>query len=684
MRKILLFPIDLARVTWFFLWITFCIVQRWVARLSLGQWYPGIKPCNPITQEDEDADRVCNQSLGFGSPLLLRMLCTKILSASGGTCDGYTGRCMRRGSFRISLPRYVVVGLLLTLLWGGIAKSGSIAIGHLRERFGEPQHGEESASEQYARQAEALLTDGEFARARVQYMNAVREHPERTDYLWGLAQCAIELNHIQEAESAYRKILELDAEHLDAHLALADLLLRAGDASAARPHAATSLLLAPSNALAHSLVGESDRLLGNSDAANEAAQNALRLDNELPMAIQLAAGAALDEDNLLLAEELYQRLRKADPSSVEAYAGLASVRARDGDAQGAIEMLEVVRERNPNHVAAMITLGETLMRNGLLDEADGLYTKLSAQHPESIRARSSLAGLRLADGRLDEAHAMGEALLLDAPDSPAGNLVLGTVYFLKRLSGAAEKQCLACLEKAPDLVAAHKLIARVRMQTGNWAGAIPFLQKLIEVNPDVLDYRIFLGSCHIARGDYGHARLVLQAATEAFPDSEWPHIELGRLYLNQGDVGAAAQSYEQALEINPQHHVPLNNLASIYMDTHPGLPQDLARARTLAEQALKRYSNSYEIADTLGQVYVRLGEATRAAPILAYAAQLAPGNPEIRYHLAKALHAMSRTQDARAQLQLALNLSTNFTGAYQARRLLESLGPDEEPKDGRE
>ncbi|HET9452439.1 MAG TPA: BTAD domain-containing putative transcriptional regulator, partial [Aggregicoccus sp.] len=70
--------------------------------------------------------------------------------------------------------------------------------------------------------------------------------------------------------------------------------------------------------------------------------------------------------------------------------------------------------------------------------------------------------------------------------------------------------------------------------------------------------------------------------------------------------------------------------------------------------ALALEPDSGPFLDSLGAVYLRRGEAERAAQVLARAAALAPQEPLIHEHLGDALHAVGRLVEAAGAYRRAL------------------------------
>jgi FimV-like protein len=84
------------------------------------------------------------------------------------------------------------------------------------------------------------------------------------------------------------------------------------------------------------------------------------------------------------------------------------------------------------------------------------------------------------------------------------------------------------------------------------------------------------------------------------------------------------------VEIDASNASALNNLAWIYDETGDD------RALQTAEQAYRLRPESPAIADTLGWIHLKSGNAEAALGFLKQAAEAVPLNPEIQYHLAMA------------------------------------------------
>ena len=140
-----------------------------------------------------------------------------------------------------------------------------------------------------------------------------------------------------------------------------------------------------------------------------------------------------------------------------------------------------------------------------------------------------------------------------------------------------------------------------------------------------------------------------------------------QLHMLNNEPAEALRVYQAVIDIDGNNLAALNNSA--------WLAQELGRpgALQLAERAHALARDNPAVLDTLGWILLHQKRETDAIPHLSRAAELAPKEPEIRYHLASALAANGKSAEARSLLTAVVNDSRDFDGKAEARRLLESL-----------
>lgn len=153
----------------------------------------------------------------------------------------------------------------------------------------------------------------------------------------------------------------------------------------------------------------------------------------------------------------------------------------------------------------------------------------------------------------------------------------------------------------------------------------------------------------------------------------------GDAYLRMSDFQKAAQSNQEALRLIPNNPTFMNNLGYTYaeMTTDPQILQKALQLTTDAvELARKQGYPEHEqgiFLDSLGWVRFKMGEFDKAVSILAQAAEMSPGEPEIHFHLARAYEAKGDLEKAYVQLQRAVQSDPQHPQIAQMRKELEKI-----------
>jgi tetratricopeptide (TPR) repeat protein len=252
-----------------------------------------------------------------------------------------------------------------------------------------------------------------------------------------------------EAEAAFRRALEFDAQHKRAHLGLAQVLLASNKITAAITAAKAAIAAGENSALIYSLLGHAqwrsklyDEALTNLTAALQREPNnaqALRDRAEVFLARSDVARAAADLQALLAVEKstptmfrlaalyraakqydeatkLYQQVADAEPTNQEARAALAEILIESGQAENAIAQLEALIQADPKRAdlrSQLATLLVVRQPDKALEQYQAAAQLAPANPNHRIGAASALVKLR----RFDEALAMLKPVLAQSlPD----------------------------------------------------------------------------------------------------------------------------------------------------------------------------------------------------------------------------------------------------------------------------
>jgi len=134
----------------------------------------------------------------------------------------------------------------------------------------------------------------------------------------------------------------------------------------------------------------------------------------------------------------------------------------------------------------------------------------------------------------------------------------------------------------------------------------------------------------------------------------------------------AEKDFLKALEFEPDQPYVLNYLGYSWVDR--GLHLD--RALEMIHNAVRRRPNDGYIIDSLGWVYYRLGNYSKAVLELERAIQIRPEDPVINDHLGDAYWRVGRTLEAQFQWQRSLSLKPDAKVEAEVRKKLkDGLAP---------
>jgi tetratricopeptide (TPR) repeat protein len=344
-------------------------------------------------------------------------------------------------------------------------------------------------------------------------------------------------------------------------------------------------------------------------------------------------------------------------------------------------------------------------------QAEGDYASaLSYAQTLQTLAPNQPEGYYLAGGAYAAQQQYGPAIanfkkaLALAPAYSAASTGLGMVYVTQRQWKPAEDIFSAALKTNPADASALAGLMAVYQNTGQTARILPFVQQQLataeaaHASPGALaQLNAQLARAYAVQKNTAQAEAVLQKALQLDPHNYNTYAMLGTLYAQQNEnqkardqyAKAAAQNptssglwtmlgmldesihqsadaeqaYLKAVALDPNNGIASNNLAVIYSSQ----PDKIEQALVLAQRAKRALPSVAAINDTLGWIYVNQGVYNLAIPILEQAVQgdtTANQTPQqkaeaagIRVHLATALYRSGQKQQARAQLEAAIQLS---------------------------
>ncbi len=358
---------------------------------------------------------------------------------------------------------------------------------------------------------------------------------------------------------------------------------------------------------------------------------------------------------------------EAAPDNLGIIAALAGVYVQVRTPERAAALLDrASAETNPQLDTLRARVLATL---GHYEQAEDAFRATIRQTPGNLRARTDLAALLVSRKKFDDARTVLQEGLAQTPGNP---LLLGGLVGvdLKERGIDAALATAAVLRTDPqNLPIANSLAGDAWLSMGDKSKAAAAYQAAYRTSPSS-DLATKAASSLDETGNTSQAMTLLSGWVASHHDDIGALAILSSLELKSNDLVDAEEHLDSVLAARPNDVGTLNNLA--WVKEQQG---EHAQAKSLAERAYFERPVP-EVADTLGWILARQGETQKALTLLAQAAanQTKPDSKATaQYHYGWALNAAGRNDEAKAQLQLAVDSKAEFSEHDDARHLLASL-----------
>ncbi|HEY1424157.1 MAG TPA: tetratricopeptide repeat protein, partial [Candidatus Acidoferrum sp.] len=312
----------------------------------------------------------------------------------------------------------------------------------------------------------------------------------------------------------------------------------------------------PSFALAFSKLAQTNSNLGHDTEAEQAAQKALGLSENLPPAEKylIAAIRAQISRNYPEAIKAYENLAKAVPDNTDVQVALGSLYEDSGDLAKAGEHYQKILAANPKDVVATMAIGRIALLNG---NAQASLEPLNRALSLSIQVGND-------EERATSLHDIGYAYeILNKPEEALGNY----------------QQALEIRRRIHDQRGIAKSLdkmARVEAQLGKSKPATAHFEEAMQVNRDIGDKRglgdvlLDLGNFYEDGGDHERSRRLFMESLQVNRDIGNEGMQaiclnnIGSVYFSKGEYQDALTYFQQALQLREKAKVPQDIVESVH------------------------------------------------------------------------------------------------------------------------
>jgi len=552
-----------------------------------------------------------------------------------------------------------------------------------------------------------LLKEGRVAEAEQVLRDAVATNPDSLEAKAALVSLLASRESFDAAEKELLTFVETTPKDMDLRQFLGDFYASRGKSDKAadvyreivRVDESGPMGLAARNRLASMAVAEkridvAERLIAEVLEANPQDNDALVLRADIALAKGDAAAAIADLRAVL----------RDQPNSVPVQRALAQAYLKSNDIALAEETLKAAVETHPGNAQLRVDLAQVLARSGQEDRALRVLQDAVAETPENLAAQEQLFRHHFARKDLENARRVADAVKAARPDLPLGDYLAGLVSQADGKHDAAMASFETALKLQPNSAEPLTALIGLLASQSRSEEAISRLRAVNEAQPQNAVARNLLGELLTSRKRFPEAMAAFEEALGITPAWWVPYRGKALAQVGVGDTSAAEQTmkrgldatggaiplgidlaalqerlgrpdeaikiYESMLERSPSNDALANNLAMLLV-TYRNDDKSLEQARQMSEPL--RNSNVPAYLNTAGWVSYKLGLYEEAVPLLKRASEQQPEAPLMRYHLGMAQYMAGQVDDARRNLEAALESSARFPGADEARATLQQL-----------
>lgn len=377
---------------------------------------------------------------------------------------------------------------------------------------------------------------------------AVPESPRSPRELVALALAHHGAGRLAEAESFYRKALDVDTGNFDALHMLGVVNLQAGNPSRAVALIEQAISFAPGDAIAYCNLGLAQQSMGRLDDAVASLRRAVTLRPELDGAHNTLGTMLRAAGQANAAEASFRKAVQLNPGNVNALNNLGNLFRERGQFAEAEEFHRAALAVAPAAFGTWKMLGEVQQMAGRFDDALISFQRALELRPEDPAAMADLGSIHAARAELVESEGYFRLTLQIDADRADAWCNLGDV--LRRLDrlDEAESCCRRAAAMRPDDPDVLNTLACVLLRTRALDEAEACCRRALSVSPDHAATQVTLGNVLNLQDRAGDAEACFRSAIRLQPASASARYNLSMLKLLQGDYAEGLQLYESRFE----------------------------------------------------------------------------------------------------------------------------------------
>lgn len=562
--------------------------------------------------------------------------------------------------------------------------AGVVCIGALTGCSGKPEK-----SGKFLERGKEYAEKKDYPRAVLQFRNEAKLLPKSPEPYYQLGLAYLAMHDAQAAYAHFRKAVDLDPNHRDAQIKIAEMLAMNKDKDIrkqAEDRAKEVLQHSPGNPDALTVLGVSLIASGDYKAGEEQLRAALQsAPTHLKSALFLASLKSKEND-FAGAEKVLKSVVEKDPSSADAALALGQFYSAAKRRDDAMSEYERAVKLQPNRGVALLLLSQMQFAAGRVTDGEQTVRRLSAlpdkqyrtaharylleskqidagiaelkqifdKDPSDRNTRVLLTQIYMAINRESEAEKLIESALKANRKDTEALLQRSDIFLARGKYAAAQKDVSEVLRLIPDSSDAHWIQARLHKRQGSHLQSRQELVETIRLNPNLLNARLELVDVDLSSGANSTALEWLDKVPAAQRASLPVVTKRIKILLAMTRYVDARTGLNEALKRTRSRDL-------LMLDAQLRLIQkDFAGARAAAEEILNAFPEDVAALEYVASSYT--GQHNPEAALKRIQDQVArrPASARLQYFLALQLAANRKKSESRAALQAALNADRSF------------------------
>ncbi len=406
------------------------------------------------------------------------------------------------------------------------------------------------------------------------YRKADSIKPDQPGVLLQLARCIGSKGQLPEAETLYRKVIEIDHGNRRAYVELYRLLVVARNYPAAEQVLKSGFQTDPK-------------------------------DYNLLVLLALHYSALQQRDSMVAT---LQQIKSHFKDYPDAYQKVGDFYLQIGDGDSAIrEYREGIGQDPSRKLVYQKRIIETLMRQGKRSEAADLNSQILKESPTDTDAKGLAATFLLDKGDIAQALADLQGVVTRAPDNPVARFNLGRAYVARGEFELGRQAFRKAIEIRPDYVGARLALAQLEVLRGEFVAAFKDAGDVLALDRNNQNATLLQATALMGQRKFAESRALVENVLKVNAASADAYYLLGIQGLAEKKYKEAEAAFQKVTQLSPANmRGLLGQVETQLQQEHPD-----AALKILQDESAKSPGRT-DLVLTLGNVSARAGRFDQA------------------------------------------------------------------------